>query len=36
MATFICKACGAEKDCRCKPQKCDKCGAPKESIEKKA
>jgi predicted RNA-binding Zn-ribbon protein involved in translation (DUF1610 family) len=26
MAVFICSKCGAEKDCRCKPKKCPKCG----------
>lgn len=35
MAIFICKECGAEKEGRCKPQKCPKCGAGKDSIEKK-
>lgn len=35
MAIFVCKECGAEKECRCKPGKCEKCGASKESIEKK-
>ena len=35
MAVFKCKACGAEKETRCKPQKCEKCGAT-GSFEKKA
>jgi hypothetical protein len=35
MATFKCKACGAEKDARCKPQKCEKCGAV-GTVEKKS
>ncbi len=35
MAIFVCKACGEEKEARCKPGKCPKCGAP-DSMEKKA
>lgn len=35
MATWKCKECGTEKEGRCRPQKCAKCGAPKEAIEKK-
>lgn len=27
MAIFKCEACGEEKDGRCKPKKCPKCGA---------
>jgi rubrerythrin len=34
MATFKCSKCGHEKDGRCKPQKCPKCGGTK-SFEKK-
>ena len=34
MAVFVCKECGAEKESRCKPQKCPKCGA-KDSFVKK-
>jgi len=26
MATFKCDSCGAEKEGRCKPKKCPKCG----------
>ncbi len=25
MAKFVCSKCGAEKEGRCKPQKCPKC-----------
>ncbi|MFH0765495.1 MAG: rubredoxin [Calditrichota bacterium] len=35
MAVFVCKECGEEKEARCKPPKCPKCGA-KGSFEKKA
>ncbi|MBM3328946.1 MAG: rubredoxin [Calditrichaeota bacterium] len=35
MAVFVCKVCGAEKECRCKPQKCSQCGAS-GTIEKKS
>ena len=35
MAVFVCKNCGAEKEGRCKPQKCEKCET-KGSFEKKA
>ncbi len=27
MAIFKCEKCGTEKDGRCKPKKCPKCGA---------
>lgn len=27
MATFRCESCGTEKEGRCKPKKCPKCGA---------
>lgn len=27
MAVFKCSACGAEKEGRCKPQKCAECGS---------
>jgi len=33
MAVWKCQTCGAEKEGRCKPRKCE-CGA-KESFEKK-
>ncbi|MBM3325946.1 MAG: rubredoxin [Calditrichaeota bacterium] len=35
MAVFVCKVCGTEKEGRCKPQKCPKCGAT-GSFEKKS
>lgn len=34
MAEFICKECGEEKEGRCKPRKCPKCGA-ENSFDKK-
>ena len=34
MAVFVCKECKAEKEGRCKPRKCPKCGAT-NSFEKK-
>lgn len=34
MAVFVCKVCGAEREGRCKPQKCQQCGS-KGSFEKK-
>jgi hypothetical protein len=27
MATFKCESCGATKEGRCKPKKCDECSA---------
>jgi rubrerythrin len=35
LAIFVCKECGTEKEGRCRPQKCAKCGAGKDAIEKK-
>lgn len=35
MAVFVCKACGATREGRCKPQKCEACGA-KGTFEKPA
>jgi rubrerythrin len=34
MAVWKCKNCGETKEGRCRPAKCPKCGAPKESFEK--
>ncbi|MEO3947058.1 RCKP-type rubredoxin-like domain-containing protein [Gorillibacterium sp. CAU 1737] len=34
MAVWKCKACGETKEGRCRPGKCPKCDAPKESFEK--
>lgn len=34
MAIFKCAECGEEKEARCRPQKCPKCGATKDSIVK--
>ncbi len=33
MATWKCKECGFEKEARCKPKSCPKCGA-KNTFEK--
>jgi rubrerythrin len=35
LAIFVCKECGTEKEGRCRPQKCAKCGAGEDAIEKK-
>ncbi|MBF0473866.1 MAG: rubredoxin [Nitrospirae bacterium] len=35
MAIFKCSKCGAEKDCRCKPKTCPKCGGTMKKEEKK-
>lgn len=34
MAVFVCKECGAEREGRCKPRKCQQCGA-QNSFDKK-
>ncbi len=34
MGVFVCTHCGCEKEGRCKPQKCPRCGSTK-SFEKK-
>jgi len=34
MAVWKCTVCGEVKESRCRPQKCPKCGATKEKIEK--
>lgn len=34
MPTWVCSKCGTKSEGRCRPPKCPKCGAPKESIKK--
>ena len=34
MAVFVCSECKAEKECRCKPKKCDACGAEGTIVKK--
>jgi ABC-type ATPase with predicted acetyltransferase domain len=34
MAIFKCEKCGAEKDCRCNPKKCPKCGGTMKKEDK--
>lgn len=35
MAIWKCSQCGEEKEGRCRPKKCPKCGADKDSFKKK-
>lgn len=35
MPVWVCGACKTEVDGRCRPAKCPKCGAPKDSFSKK-
>ena len=36
MPTWVCTKCKTEVDGRCRPEKCPKCGAPKNSFGKKS
>ena len=35
MAVWKCSQCGEEKEGKCRPKECPKCGAPKEAFGKK-
>lgn len=32
MAVWVCEKCGHRVEARCRPQKCEKCGAKKEDF----
>jgi len=32
MAVWVCGKCGQKVEARCRPQKCEKCGAKKEDF----
>ena len=32
MAVWVCEKCGYKAEARCRPQKCEKCGALKEAF----